>query len=871
MKRILSSLICLFLAGLANYTFADYPIVGYSYLADPGAIYYNGRVYVYCSNDNENPPDGETYDMSSIVCVSSSDLKNWTNHGIVFDVPRDASWSNLSWAPSPAYKNGKFYLYFGNGGSAIGVAVADNPLGPFKDPVGRSIANGSTPGVQPFDGWLFDPMTFIDDDGQAYMYFGGNGDGNMRVAKLNEDMISINGSCGKITVPNLFEAAWVHKHNGTYYFSYSTNPANGMRIDYMTSKDPMTGFTYGGIMSPQPPINNNNNHQAVVEIEGKWYQIYHNRIVARDNNVGMPYHRNLAIDEFTHNADGSINTMKNTVDGVTQIRYLDPYIRQEGETMSNQSGIDVENCSAGGMDLAYIDNGDWIMVEGVDFGSAGAGSFSASVASEKTGGTIEIRLGSTTGTLAGTMQVPNTGGYQDWQTELISLEKITGVHNVYFVFKGSGASLFNIDHWKFYSSGPIVDITAPALDDVIFVGDEVTISATAEPQEGTVTQVEFFVDGTSIGVDKSAPYSVTHTFDSEGEHVISVKATDSQNDEGLISATVFVHIPQGPFGGVPHAIPGIIQLEEYDVGGNGFAYYDETEGNEGGADYRLDEDVDLEDCTDTDGGYNLGWATAGEWVEYTVDVKHAGSYKLTLRAACNGDDRTLSLFADDQPVAADIAISSTEGWQEWADVVVENVELKEGVQVLKLLIGETDFVNINYMEFESPFIAPEVTITSPADKAEVYTGKTVSIAADASATDATVAQVAFYAGDDLIGIDKSAPYAVDWSDMLVGTYTIRAVVTDSNGSTSSDEISLTVTDAPVVVTLKKGWNLIGYPKSGSEPIEDALSSIMDKVEVVKDFDGFHDSAQPVFLNSLLLLKWGKGYMVKVSEDCELLW
>src|SRR5690606_35452950 len=219
--------------------------------------------------------------------------------------------------------------------------------------IGRALVNSSTPGVQPFNGWLFDPMTFIDDDGQAYMYFGGNGDDNLRVIKLNNDMISVNGSATKFTVPNFFEAAWLHKHNGTYYFSYSTNPSAGMRIDYMTSSNPMSGFTYGGIMSPQPPINNNNNHQAVVEINGQWYQVYHNRIVARDNlgTDGMPYHRNLAIDAFSHRADGSIIQMVNTVDGIEQLHYLDPYVRQEGETMSEQFGINTEVCSEGGMNL----------------------------------------------------------------------------------------------------------------------------------------------------------------------------------------------------------------------------------------------------------------------------------------------------------------------------------------------------------------------------------------------------------------------------------------------------------------------------------------------------------------------------------------
>ena len=224
MKKIYLFLMSLFLIGYSFNAFADYPIVSYSYLADPVLTAPEGRLYVYCSNDNENPIGGNSYRMSTIVCVSSADLKNWTNHGVVFDTD-NVSWSGLSWAPSPVYKNGKFYLYYGNGGSAIGVVGTDSPTGPFVDPVGRNIANSNTPGVQPFDGWLFDPMTFVDDDGQAYMYFGGNGDNNMRVARLNDDMISINGSVGKINVPNYLKRLGYISIMVPYYFTYSTNPS----------------------------------------------------------------------------------------------------------------------------------------------------------------------------------------------------------------------------------------------------------------------------------------------------------------------------------------------------------------------------------------------------------------------------------------------------------------------------------------------------------------------------------------------------------------------------------------------------------------------------------------------------------------------
>ncbi len=543
MKKIVYAIISLMIIANTAKVYADYPIVSHRFIADPGTLVYNGRVYVYCSNDDENVSN-TSYQMSSIVCVSSSDMKNWTDHGVVFDVPRDATWSGLSWAPSPVYRNGKFYLYFGNGGSAIGVAVSDSPTGPFKDPVGRAIVNGSTPGVQPFNGWLFDPMTFIDDDGQAYMYFGGNGDGNLRVIKLNNDMISVNGSAGKFNVPNFFEAAWVHKRNGVYYFSYSTNPSAGMRIDYMTSTNPMSGFTYRGVMSAQPPNNNNNNHQAVFQLNNQWYQLYHNRIVASQTGVAPTYKRNLAIDAFSHRADGSIVQMVNTTNGLVQVGRLNPYVRSEAETMSDQRGIETEVCSAGGMNLTLLDNNDFTMVEGVDFGLTGATSIATRVASTKTGGTIEIRLGSSTGTLIGTVAVPNTGGRQTWQTVTTSVTKTTGIQNVYFIFKGGSADLFNIDYWTF-SAGtitntpPTVSLTAPLANASFIAPDVISITANAADANGAVASVSFYNGTTLLGTDATAPYSYSWTTVAAGTYSITARATDNA---GAITTSAAVSI-----------------------------------------------------------------------------------------------------------------------------------------------------------------------------------------------------------------------------------------------------------------------------------------------------------------------------------------
>src|SRR5690606_28772799 len=189
------------------------------------------------------------------------DLKNWTDHGEVIRVPAAAEWATHTWAPAAIARNGKFYLYFANNGSNIGVAVSDNPTGPFVDPIGHPLVTANTPGVLPAENiWVFDPAVFIDDDGQAYLYFGGNGENNVRIIRLNEDMISVQGEAIKVSAPASFKAAWMHKHEGTYYLSYSTQPSAGIRIDYMTSETPIGPFTYGGVVAAQPPVNNNNNH-----------------------------------------------------------------------------------------------------------------------------------------------------------------------------------------------------------------------------------------------------------------------------------------------------------------------------------------------------------------------------------------------------------------------------------------------------------------------------------------------------------------------------------------------------------------------------------------------------------------------------------
>ncbi len=435
---------------------ADYPVASHRYLADPSVLVTENRVYVYCSNDDVSPVEGG-YNIPNIVCISTSDMKNWTDHGIVFDAARDTSWAVKSWAPSAIERNGKYYLYFGNSGANIGVAVSDSPTGPFRDERGTFLIDHSTPGVQPFQGgWLFDPGVFIDDDGQAYIYFGGNGDDKPRVAKLKENMTELDGDVMKMEALNFFEAAWVFKRNGTYYYSYSTTPKAEMRIDYMTSDHPIEGFEYKGAIAAQPPINNNNNHSGQFEFKGQWYHVYHNRIVAAEAGIPTGFRRNIGLETFTFDTDGNIEEVQYTTNGVEQNEAINPYEGWiQAETFAAQKGIETEHMltTPGNMMVGSLDEGDWTLIKGIDFGEGETvQTFKAKIKSAEIcqNASIELHLNSPEGSLISTCKVDvfseETGNWQILTSELS--HAVTGTHDLYLVYRGNDVTDMKFDEWK---------------------------------------------------------------------------------------------------------------------------------------------------------------------------------------------------------------------------------------------------------------------------------------------------------------------------------------------------------------------------------------------------------------------------------------
>ncbi len=418
---------------------------------------------------------------------------------------------------------------------------------------------------------------------------------------------------------------------------------------------------------------------------------------------------------------------------------------------------------------------------------------------------------------------------------------------------------------------PTVKFTNPVAGDIFTAPANISLQATASDTDGTVAKVEFFNGTTLLFSDNAAPYSFDWKDVAEGVYTIKAVATDNEGNTNEDVVTVRFNLPQGPYGGSPTLIPGTIQMENYDVGGNGYAYLDNAATNSGGADFRIDEDVDLEKCTDVGAGYNIGYASAGEWLEYTVSVAATGKYNLVIRSACIGDGRTIALAMDGKDFAGNVAIPNTGGWQVWEDVKINDVQLVAGEHVLRLTIGAIDYVNLNYIVFEAVAVPPVVNITAPADLSAFTAAESVLITANATSENASIVSVRYYANDVQLGANNSSPYSFLWENMATGSYKIKVEAEDNAGLIASDEVTVTINKAPAVKKLKAGWNLVGCPVSGSTDIDVALSSVWANVVAVKNTESFYIPNNLPVLNTLTKLEWGKGYYVKVSANCELIW
>jgi beta-xylosidase len=333
------------------------------------------------------------------------------------------------------------------GGMAIGVAVSDSPFGPFTDPLGKPLVAGS-----------YDPTVFVDDDGQAYLYWGGNGP--CYYVKLNKDMISVLGSTNVASIDftgtpreaSYTEGPWLWREKNHYYLAWASRccPEG---IGYGMSDSPTGPWKCKGtIMDP----NNlsSGNHPGILDYKGKSYVFGFNYTLNWELTDVHRERRSVCVAEMTYNADGTIQKVPWWAkEGVPQIGTFNPFAQVEAATICYEKGVKTKlrGSTQQGVYVNVTDDGAYIKIKGVDFGDQGATNFLASVAAVTNGATITLRLDSETGNAIGTLKVKSTGAPDKWDTQSCKITGARGVHDLYLKFFGNGTPVMNVDWWKFES------------------------------------------------------------------------------------------------------------------------------------------------------------------------------------------------------------------------------------------------------------------------------------------------------------------------------------------------------------------------------------------------------------------------------------
>ena len=463
------------------------PINPYQYLADPTAIEHDGRLYVYgtCDQQQFDVTKGlvaNNYSkITSLVCMSTKDMSNWTNHGTI-DVKAIAPWISRAWAPSIISRKENdglthFYMYFTNGGGGIGVLTSTSPVGPWRDPLGKALIDGNTQGIGRISS-IIDPGAAINPNtGEAYLTFGG-GDiqssgsalfpGNARIVKLSDDLISFSSSdIAEISAPCQFEAnelnyignQWVYSYCTRWtiasdWSSYSSSAApTPCSIVWMSSKTPLANnWVYKGEIMPNPgnlgyPYGNNHSHMQV--FGSKYYMLYHTQWLEHQNGYDGGY-RNVQVNNMSVRVVKNIPSIQAlssetaTIDGVSQLTGIrvNPYEEQQAEMMNNGAGVMIEATDTPGNTIVNLPKGAWTSVYGFNFSldDGKAKSVILKVAGE---GSVEIRKEQDGGTIA-TIEVAGCD-FEEIVNELT--DELTGiVNNIYFVCTSGNVKF---DSWRF--------------------------------------------------------------------------------------------------------------------------------------------------------------------------------------------------------------------------------------------------------------------------------------------------------------------------------------------------------------------------------------------------------------------------------------
>ena len=437
---------------------ANMPVVQTRFTADPAPVVINDKVFLYTTHDEDGARGFQMFDW---LLYTSDDMVNWQDYGPVasLDDFKYYDGKNGAWAEQVVEANGAYYMYCPIHGHGIGVLMSDSPYGPFHDPIGEPL-------VWQKEHWDdIDPTVLIDDDGQAYMYWGNP---NVYSVKLGKDMISLAGPIVKHPkIQDYQEGPWIWKHDGHYYLAFaSTCCPEG--IGYAMSDGPEGPWEYKGHIMDHT-VRTRGNHPGIIEYKGKSYVFGLNYDVMHLKTFAHAEQRSVSVAEMHYNADGTIQEVPYFLDNVVeQVKTFDPYRRGnddannrvEAETMAwgyglKTSYLDTENeydenigYLPKNMYVHDIDNGEYILIRGVDFGRKGAKKILASIGSDGIG-CMEIHLDSPDGPMPALIAVTPTGGRLVFKTFSRKFKRrVRDVHDLYFVFTGADKDMFSFDWWR---------------------------------------------------------------------------------------------------------------------------------------------------------------------------------------------------------------------------------------------------------------------------------------------------------------------------------------------------------------------------------------------------------------------------------------
>lgn len=300
---------------------AQNPIISEIFTADPAPLVHNDTLYLYVGHDGATT-EAKNYVMPDWYIFSTTDMKTWKNHGMCLNPATFSSWGGGdAYASQCVERNGKFYWYVATGhrenadskgGMAIGVAVSDSPTGPFKDAIGKALITNEMTTDKPHSWDDIDPTVFIDNDGQAYLIWG---NGSCKIAKLKENMVELDGEIKVLDINKFIEGPWIYRRNNLYYLVYAAFGDKAECIDYSTAENINGPWTYRGTIEDKVP-NSFTTHPGIADFKGKTYFFYHNGTLP----TGGSYRRSVCVDYMYYNEDGSIQKVKQTLEGVDKIQ-----------------------------------------------------------------------------------------------------------------------------------------------------------------------------------------------------------------------------------------------------------------------------------------------------------------------------------------------------------------------------------------------------------------------------------------------------------------------------------------------------------------------------------------------------------------------